>query len=264
MIGVVLVHYVYIIDMDKCQFSSSYLIFTDTFFPQVSQSVFFNEAANRAQVQFSYHNILECNYNGLEHTIEDHDITLRIPKGAVVEGKKIHFEIAVAMHGPFVFIEGTQPISPFLWLCLMEEDYTFTKPFQVILPHYLTGLNKERMQCHNISFAKASHNDYVITNNNQMVFKLQRCDIKPAFASNGYRSYGVLVANHCCFYCLVAEPLVTREQAADAGYFLLRIEYVIPHLNRMEVYFCATFFLETCLKVSNPDITPVLSLCSMI
>ena len=178
----------------------------------------------------------------------DHDITLRIPKGAVVEGKKIHFEIAVAMYGPFVLAEGTQPVSPFLWLCLIEEDYKLTKNFQVILPHYLTGLS--RMQHHYVIFAKANHNNYSFTNDSQMVFKLQRCDIKPAFASNGCKSYAVLVANHCCFYCLVAEPPVTRDQAV-MGYFLVRIERGIPHLNRMEIYFCATFFLETCLKVNN-------------
>ena len=45
----------------------------------------------------------------------DHDFTLRIPKGAVAEGEMVHFEIAVAMYGPFNLPEGTKLISSILW-----------------------------------------------------------------------------------------------------------------------------------------------------
>ena len=65
--------------------------------------------------------MLECDFNGREYTNVDHDFTLRIPKGAVAEGEKVHFEIAVAMCGPFNFPEGTKVISPILWLCLLER-----------------------------------------------------------------------------------------------------------------------------------------------
>ena len=90
----------------------------------------------------------------------DHDITLRIPEGAVAEGEKIHFEVGVAMYGPFVFPENTQPISPILWLCVVEGDAQLRKPFQIVLPHYLTGLSKEKIEYHQVRFAKANHNDY--------------------------------------------------------------------------------------------------------
>ena len=175
----------------------------------------------------------------------DHDITLRIPEGAVAEGEKIHFEVGVAMYGPFIFPDNTQPISPILWLCLLEENVELRKPFQVVLPHYLTGLSKERVQYHQVGFAKASHNDYTFVDD-QMTFKFQHSDIEPVLASSGYRSYGVLTSKHCCFYCLEANH--TPELANDTGYCLTRIEsFSTPQRN--EVYFSATYFLDTCLRV---------------
>ena len=36
---------------------------------------------------FFYHKTLECNDTGLEHTIDGHNITIRIPQGAIAEGE---------------------------------------------------------------------------------------------------------------------------------------------------------------------------------
>ena len=212
------------------------------------QTTFFNEATNRAQVPFLDHRMLECDCNGREYTNVDHDITLRIPEGAVAEGEKVHFEVGMAMYGPFIFPENTQPISPILWLCLLEEDAQLKKPFQIILPHYLTGLSKERIQHHQVGFAKVNHNDYTFVDN-QMSYKFQNSITDPQIlhASSGYRNYGVLVSKHCCFYCLQAKE--TRELAMDAGYCLVRIESSLSP-QRNEIYFSAIFFLDTCLRVS--------------
>ena len=102
--------------------------------------------------------------------------------------RKVHFEVGVAMYGPFIFPENTQPISPILWLCLLEEDVELKKPFQVILPHYLTGLSKERIQNHQVGFAKANHSNFTFIDN-QMTYKFQHCVIEPQIlhASSGYR-----------------------------------------------------------------------------
>ena len=118
--------------------------------------------------------MLECNCNGREYTNVDHDITLRIPKGAVAEGEKVHFEVGVAMYGPFIFPENTQPISPILWLCLSEGNAELKKPFQIVLPHYLTRLSKERIQYHQVGFAKADHRNYIFVDD-QMTYRFQHC-----------------------------------------------------------------------------------------
>ena len=185
--------------------------------------------------------MLECDFNGREYTNVDHDFTLRIPEGAVAEGEKIHFEVGVAMYGPFIFPENTQPISPILWLCVLEGDAQLRKPFQIILPHYL--ISNGRIEHHQVRFAKANHNDY----DTQISYRFHQCVTKPLLASTGYRSYGVLLSEHCCFYCLTANK--SPELAYDAGYCLVRIEsYISPQRN--EFYFAAIYFLDTCLRVS--------------
>jgi hypothetical protein len=169
--------------------------------PKTHQTTYFSTAKNIANVPFLDHQMLECDCAGREYTNVDHDITLRIPEGAVADHEKVHFEVGVAMYGPFMFPENTQPISPILWLCILEENIELKKPFQVVIPHYLTGLSKERIQHHQVRLAKANHSDYTFIDA-QMSYKFYRCVTKPLLASAGYRNYGVLVSKHCCFYCL--------------------------------------------------------------
>ena len=183
----------------------------------------------------------------MEYEIKDHDITLRIPKGAVSKGKKIHFEIAVAMYGPFNFSTNAQPISPIVWLCLLEEDIRLKKPFVLIVPHYLTELKIERLLYYRVRFAKANHSRYTQVGN-QIRYHFYPCETATLFASSGYKSYGILESNYCCFYCLEAD--VKSELATDAGYCLTQIELSSSNKDLNEVYFVATFFLETCIKVA--------------
>ena len=213
---------------------------------QVCQSTYFSIAEKTAKVPFLDHRMLECDCNGQECTNMDHDITVRIPEGAVAEGEKVHFEVGVAMYGPFIFPENTQPISPILWLCLLEEDAQLKKPFQIILPHYLTGLSKERIEHHQVRFVKANHNDYTFEDNH-MSYKFHNYDTKPLLASSGHRNYSILISKHCCFYCLEAK--LTPELAMDAGYCLVRIELCISP-RKYEFYFAGIYFLDTCLRVS--------------
>ena len=165
---------------------------------------------------------------------------MRIPEGAVDQGETIHLEIGVAMYGPFCFPDNTRPISPIIWVCPFE-DAKLKKPFQLIMPHFLTGISEDRIHYHKVTFAKASHSS-------TSHYTFHDCDAKPLFASHDGRSYGILVSQHFCFYCLEANQ--TPELALDAGYGLVRIEKtLIPQRN--EVHFCAIYHLNTCLKVSN-------------
>ena len=200
------------------------------------QSRAYSEAEIMAQVPFLFHKILAVDNSGVEYTIEDHDITLRFPGGCIAEGEKLQLEIGVAMYGPFKFVDDVQPISPILWLCPLDENVTvLNKQFQLILPHFLSG---DKVQDHQVGFAKASHKNY---DKNHYIFHV--CDTEPIFASTGSKSYGVLETNHCCFYCLQAEN--TLQIARDAGYALVTLESA----KKQEMYFCAIYLLNTCLKV---------------
>ena len=217
---------------------------------QVLQSAHFCEAESLAGVPFLDHHLLECDSTGREWTNVDHDITVRIPEGAVAEGEKIHFEVGVAMYGPFTFPDNTQPISPILWLCLLEENVDLKKPFQVVLPHYLTGLTIESIQNHNICFAKASHQiKSSVHEDGQIhyIFHKSETDSKPPLALSGGKSFGVLESKHCCFYCLLAKQ--SHELATEAGYCLVRMESLLSP-KRNEISFAVVYFLNTCIKVN--------------
>ena len=193
------------------------------------------------QLPFLHFHALECDHSGIEYIIHDHDITLRIPEGVVPVGESIKFAIGVVMYGPFIFLGNTRPISPIIWLCI-QEDIELKKPFQLILPHFLIGMKKERLSHHQVSFAKANHSAYDI----EEKYKFNRCAQELLFASTESRNYTVLNSTHCYFYCLTASN--TPELARKAGYCLARIEAILSP-QRSEVYFVACFFLKTCIKV---------------
>ena len=189
---------------------------------------------------------MECDNHGLEYTNKDHDITLKIPEGAVPVNARIHLEIAVAMYGPFKFPENTQSISPIIWLCF-EESVILNKEFQLILPHFLIGMTKENARFHQVIFAKANHRDCSIIDS-QINYIFQPHDMGLSFASSGNKNFAILSTNHCCFYCLQANK--THELVVNAGYCLVRIESFIEQ-QKSEVYFLAVYCLSTCLRVRS-------------
>lgn len=199
---------------------------------RITQLASYSEAE---KIPFLFHKLLEINNNGLVYTIEDHDITVRFPDGTVAVGETLQFEIGVVMYGPFKFVDDVRPISPILWICPLDQAIKLHKPFQLVLPHFLPG---ERVQDHQIAFAKANHRN---SEENHYTFCV--CDTKPMFATTGSKSYGILETNHCCFYCLEARktPQITR----DTGYILVRLESFL----KQEVQFCAIYPLNTCFKV---------------
>ena len=207
-------------------------------------------AEKKFQVPFLHHITMECDHHGLEYTNKDHDITIKIPKGSVPVNETIHLEIAVAMYGPFRFPENMQPISPIVWVCF-EENIVLSNHFQLIIPHFLIRLTKEKAKFHQIRFAKANHRDCSIIDGEINYMFQHDISLELSFASSGCRSFAVLSTNHCCFYCLLASN-ATRELAIDAGYCLARIEAFIEQ-QKSEVYFLGVYCLPTCLRVRSTN-----------
>ena len=203
------------------------------------------------------HCILECDHSGLKYIFEDHKIMLIIPEGAVPVEQMIHIEIGVVMNGLFVFLENvqlipdlfvfpnnTRPISPIVWVCLQEKDVQLKEPFKLILTHFLTGLTEDELHDHKVCFAKAVHDDSPV--NGGMKYVFNPCDSKPHFGSSEGYGYAMLESDHCCFYCLQADQ--SPKLIKDAGYCLTRIERKVS--QRDEVFFTATFLLQTCITVN--------------
>ena len=199
--------------------------------------------------------VLEFESSGKECTNIDHDITVKVPKNAIPQGSVVHFEVAVALYGPFQFPEDRRSISPILWIC-PQEDIVLQKPIEIVLPHVLSnGLTNEDISRYDLKFYKADHTDYVIKpcGRHYYVFRPLNDDMK--FISENDECFGILRTTHCCFLCITAiqNAELSQDMAQKKGYCLSCIECLqSPYTNvapRDIVYFCTSFFLKTCLKV---------------
>ena len=207
------------------------------------------EAEKKAKIPFLKSVFLECDSSGKEHKFEDHKITFKIPKGTVARGEKVKFEIGVTMYGPFNFPEDTQPISPIIRLNMVEGNSAMRITFQIILPHFLTGLSADSgFHYHQIELARADYDNYISVNG-QKKYTFVHCNIHPHFSSKGIISCeGLNLTQSSCFYCLLAKQ--THELIRDADYYLARIENRLSTL-RNEVHFTAIYWLKTCIEVRH-------------
>ena len=206
------------------------------------------KAEEEARVPFVCHQIVTSNCDGLEYTFHHHDITIHIPPGAVPVGEEIQLEMAITMYGPFYFPGNSRPVSPILWLCVLNEDTVLIKPFKVIFPHFLIKLTEDKVSYHEVGFAKASHNNYSFKNN-QISYHFLSSEEEFQFSSKGCEGYGILQTKHCCFYCIQAKK--SLQLTLDTRYCLAQIETQSLYVPKFDVYFVAGFLLRTCLKVIN-------------
>ena len=195
------------------------------------------------QIPFLYYGRLDCDHYGLADVIEDHDITLRIPEGAVAEGEKIHFEVGVAMYGPFIFPENTQPISPILWL-YASKDVRINEYFQLILPHCYTGLV---ISPELISFAIADQNSTEITDGQaHYSFELWRKGVKFFYEE----MYGAIQTNFCHHIFCIVKHTNYGHWCQDLSFLLARVD-LQPSQTVQEFYFYCLFNIATNRIVSE-------------
>ena len=195
--------------------------------------------------------ILVCDSCGCEYWNSDHDITIRIPPGAIPAGLTLHIEVAVALYGPFQFPSGSHPISPILWLCV-QEDITpaFRKPFQIILPHFIVFLQNGQANIKNpgIIFTKADHRKHSTNESEMKQYVFSQLDTAFVCVKEGIQNYGILSTDHCCFFCITANDSFYPELALNAGYCFWCIEKPLVS-SRDTIFLCTTFFLKTCVTV---------------
>ena len=212
-----------------------------------SVSTYYECSNNIASVPFlDQVDVLTCDLFGGEYYSSDHGIMLRIPAGAIPPGHIAHLEVAVALYGPFQFPDGSCPISPILWLCI-QENINLRKPIDIILPHFLTSVNENEIECLGISFAKADHMQYTtdISGNKQYIFR--SLEVPFIAYKEGNQNYGLMSTQHCCFLCIISSNPITPDFALKAGYFLWCIEK--PSSPYDTLLFRTTFCLPTCRKV---------------
>ena len=111
-----------------------------------SVCIYYEHSNNNTSVPFlSQVEVLTCDSFGDEYYNSDHGIMLKIPAGAIPQGQVAHFEVAVALYGPFQVPDGACPISSILWLCI-QENIDLRKPIDIILPHFLASFNESDIE----------------------------------------------------------------------------------------------------------------------
>ena len=186
---------------------------------------------------------------GKTFTCLDHDITIKVPPGAIHGRDQVEIEVGVLLHGPFVFPDGIKPISPILWICAKPE-IKFQKSLKITLPHVLSSLTEKESKTYGVIFLKADHRAFFLkqgSSSKYFQFNFFADDTRSVFSSN----QGTISTDHFCFLCIGAES--SRQLYQRASYCITRIEpKPWPAQNpETTIYFCISYFLTTCIKVSN-------------
>ena len=130
-------------------------------------------------------------------------------------------------------------------LCI-QENVSLRKPINITLPHFLTDLNDDDIECLGIKFAKADHEQHSDEFGVKR-FSFKQLNVTFVATMEGSQGYGVLSTDHCCYLCITSS---SPDLALKAGYFLWCIEEPRSDpRSRDTLHFCVTFCLPSCAKV---------------
>lgn len=175
--------------------------------------------------------------NGGRYSNENHEIFLRVPKGAIPKGKTISIEVGVSLHSSLVSLlpQRTKPVSPLVKFCVIgEENFRFLKPVEVTLPHFMDIADEGDVNRMSLQFMKAGHNP------------------RSFCQSDGIASFmpgsntATLVTEHFCTFCIAANSNMLSTEKIN-----YRLVKVVPK-NRDQQWranFCVSYYLRTCLQV---------------
>ena len=189
-----------------------------------------------------------------------HGITLTIPEGAVPDGRSIHIQVGVAMHGPFVWPKRGSIVSPIVGLCMVQPEndiIVLQKLIKIRIPHYVNCLGVE--DCKHLTFLKANHKTDVVTINGKAKYHLKPFHVQQAddehmqFEPECY--FGTLYTRHFCYLCIEKE--YTPECTAKTNFCLMGA-MPDPPRKSFELYFCVSYMLDTCIQVRNCTIVSLI------
>ncbi len=186
---------------------------------------------------------IQCTSSGAAVHSEDHDIHINIPEGAIPPGETLSIEVGVALFGPFVFPEGTVPVSPIVWLCVTSADqqnYQFLKPVEITLPHCLDP-SSGSSSSHHLRFLKANH---TFSGEGDGFYSMLPTDGTAVFHHD--EALGTLYTDHFCSFCIAER--ITEDEATAANFCMIMARPKRPQ-PPYNIYFGVMFYLATCIKV---------------
>jgi len=75
----------------------------------------------------------KCKNYGKKLEVQDHNVTVEIPKGAIEKGDIVEVEVAASLFGQHKLPKGYTRISSFVWI---GASYNFKKPLKIEVEHH--------------------------------------------------------------------------------------------------------------------------------
>ena len=186
--------------------------------------------------------ILRVTNKGIRFEDTFNDFILDIPDGAIPEEEgTLTLYMGVTLFGPYQFPEGLRPISPVFWVCVKEQNnFQFSKPVTVTIPHCLDLDNYDNVQSLGITFLKAGH-----IPNTEKMYEFQ-CTNSGKDLS---KTHGYFTTSHFCSLCMAANDIPQTRSKTPFCLTVAIPKFTIPVGKSVYAYFFITFMrLETCLR----------------
>lgn len=189
-------------------------------------------------------NIVSCYFEteGGKLSINEHFITITVPRGAIAEGDKVQIEAAASLIGPYIIPEGFHPISAYVWI---GANYMFKKQIQVQIEHHAMLSKPEDVL--ELSILTACTKDGVIGDSGQYMYEMHEATHQPQCEIN--KSICAYRTDHFCSNCLAKK----NEKIPDR----IVVYHMLPRSFESEATFsseiCFCYNLELCKKVATPS-----------
>lgn len=210
-----------------------------TLFPDTKDEVL--ELSNEFNLNMKYVDPIETvqfDSKGGRYANENHEVYLKVPSGAIPEGKTISIEVGVSFHSALVSLLPleSRPVSPLVKLCVVgEPNFRFLKPVEVILPHFLDIEDKEDPERMGLQFVKSGHSLYCF----------HKSDGVATFMPHSHTA--TLKTAHFCTFCITADETISSRKI---NYRLVKVVPKNREEKEWRAHFCVAYYLRTCLQVS--------------
>ena len=170
--------------------------------------------------------------------INEHCVTITVPRGAIAEGDKVEIKAAASLIGPYIIPKGFYPVSAYVWV---GADYMFKKQIQVQIEHHVMLSRPEDVL--QLSILTACTQDRVTGGNGQIMYEMHEATHQPQCKVN--ESICIYSTDHFCSNCLAKKCIKIPDKIV--------VYHMLPRLFESESTFsseiCFCYDLGLCKKV---------------
>ena len=208
--------------------------------------------------------ILKYEGEELEYCSEEHDFSIRIPKGALKKRGSVEIQVGLAIHGPFTFGENSTNVSPILWLCSIP-DTRFKKPITITLPHCIADACPGSLKRRKVEDSLSLHFTCASLKSGSSAAPANKSCGKRQFEFNAAEGEEVISSSQesglsgsistkqlsplCIAASIGRSRDLSREMALHAVYCIVPVLPAVICGREWTLHFCITFNLHTCVQV---------------